>query len=311
MKIAKEKALLTAKGFAMGMADIVPGVSGGTIALITNIYDELIRTISSVNKDFLQLLLRFKIKELITHANGQFIIPLFFGIASAIVLMSKVMHYFMQEFPVYTWSLFFGLILASIYYVGTTIPDIKQPKSMGMVLVGTLVGYLVVSLIPVSTPDTLPMIFLAGCIGICAMILPGISGSFILLILGKYTFVTSALKSPFSDGNIAVIMTFCAGCLIGLLSFSKFLNYLLKHFHNMTMCVLTGFMIGTLKKIWPWKEVLETRIVRGKAKVLRDANILPTEINSEVILALLLMIIGIVLVLGLEHVSKRGVSSAG
>lgn len=303
--ISKQNVILMSKGFAMGMADIVPGVSGGTIALIAGIYDTLIETVSSVNKEFFKKLLRFDIKAMLEHINGPFILPLFAGIISAIVLMSRVMHFFMNHYGVYTWSLFFGLILASIYFISKMIPDLRHPKNLGALLAGTLIGYSVVSLIPVQTPDTLPMIFLSGCIAICAMILPGISGSFILLILGKYLTVTSALKSPALEGNIAIILVFCVGCGVGLLSFSKLLNYLLKNFHHTTMAVLTGFMVGSLKKIWPWKEVLETKIVRGKTHVLRDANIVPSELNTEVFLAIFFMIFGFLVIFALEKWGKK------
>ena len=221
----------------------------------------------------------------------------------------------MQEYSVYTWSTFFGLIIASIIFISKTLEDRKSPKAIGLVLLGTIIGYICVSLIPVSTPNSTLFIFLSGAIAICAMILPGISGSFILLILGKYAFVTGALKAPFVEGNLFTIFTFATGCLVGLLSFSKLLNYLLKNYHNMVMCILTGFMIGSLKKIWPWREVIESKVVRGKTHVLKDALVLPTELNSEVIIALALMLFGIVLVFAIENFSHknqtRGVSSAG
>lgn len=305
MKLKKDQVMLGLKGFSMGMADIVPGVSGGTVALITGVYDDLIKSISSVNKDFITLLFKFKIREALEHLNFKFLFPLVAGILTAVISMSRVMHYFMSEYSVYTWSLFFGLILASIIFIGKTIKEIGAPKQIGLTLVGAIIGYAIVSLIPVETSNAYPIIFCSGAIAICAMILPGISGSFILLILGKYLFVTSALKNPFVDNHLAVIFIFAAGCLVGLLSFSKLLNYLLSKFHNPMMCVLLGFMIGSMRKIWPWKDIIEQKIVRGKVHVLKDAVVWPQNFDSQVFIAFGLMFFGIVLVFAIEKFSKK------
>ena len=293
------------KGFAMGMADIVPGVSGGTVALITGVYQDLIESISSFNRSFFSKILKKEFQAAFKQVNLPFLLTLFTGIILAVISMSRVMHFFMDEYSILTWSLFFGLILASIIFVGKTVENILTLKNLGFVMLGTIIGYSIVSLIPVTTPNSFIMIFLSGCIAICAMILPGISGSFILLILGKYLYITSALKNPFNLESITIISIFSFGCLLGLLSFSKILNFLLKSYHNITMCILTGFMIGSIKKIWPWKEVLESKIIRGKIHVLREVNILPPELNTEVIMAFSLMIIGIVLVLVLERLNKK------
>jgi putative membrane protein len=305
MKIDKKQIALGLKGFTMGVADIVPGVSGGTIALITGVYDDLIKSISSVDKEFIKSLFRFEVMKCLEILNYKFLFPLLFGVFTALITMSKVMHYFMNEFSVYTWSLFFGLIFSSIIFLGKNIKDIKNIKNIGIIATGTLIGYAVVSLIPLETSNSFGMIFLAGCIGICAMILPGISGSFILLILGKYLYVTSALKNPFIDDNIFIIITFALGCLVGILSFSKVLNYFLKNHHNPMTCLLTGFMIGSMKKIWPWKEVIEQKIIRGKIHVIQDKNIIPTEFNSQIAIALVIMTVGISLVFILENMNKQ------
>lgn len=305
LKFNREQLIIVLKGFAMGIADIVPGVSGGTVAFITGIYDQLLESISSVNKDFVKLLLSFKIKQALIHIQFQFLFPLLVGIFSAILLMSKLMHYLIHDHPVHTWSIFFGLIAASILFISKQIKNKQLPKNLAMITVGAVTGYLIVSLIPVEMDHSLLNIFLAGAIAICAMILPGISGSFILLILGKYAFVTGALKSPFTDNHLIVIGIFCIGCLVGILSFSKVLNWLLKHFHNLMMCFLTGFMIGSLKKIWPWKEVLESKIIRGNTYVLSEINIIPTQFNTQFWGAIALMIIGFGLVIGLEKISKN------
>ncbi len=298
----------------MGAADIVPGVSGGTVALITGIYDELIKTISSFDHKILKLLFSGDFKSFMDKGNFKFLVPLLSGILIAIIGLSHLMHFLMGTYPVQTWSLFFGLIVASIIFLGKGLNDWKKPKMLSSFIIGTVLGYLVTTMIPVETSNNLINIFIAGSIAICAMILPGISGSFILLILGKYFFVTSALKSPFAEGSLLVILTFAFGCFVGLLSFSKILNFLLIKYHSLMMYLLVGFMLGSLNKIWPWREVLSSKIIRGKTHVLSDKIVFPSEINSQVITAFLIMIFGIVLVFAIEKYAKnksRGVSSAG
>jgi len=297
--------ILILKGFAMGLADIVPGVSGGTVAFITGIYDKLIESISSVNSTFIKLTFSFQIRKALEHINYKFLAPLLFGIAVAIISMSRVMHFLMNNYAVQTWALFFGLVLASIIYIGKQIDHLIEPKNIISVILGIVVGVSVVSLIPVETPSTPLYLFFSGSIAICAMILPGISGSFLLLILGKYAFITGALKSPFVGDNLASIAIFSIGCLVGILSFSKLLNYLLKHYRNTMMACLTGFMIGSLKKIWPWKEVLESKVIRGKTYVLDEANIIPNQLNLEVVIAISLIIIGFILVFAIERLSQK------
>lgn len=296
--------ILVLKGFAMGLADIVPGVSGGTVAFITGIYDELLKSISSVNKEFIQLLLSFKIKAAFEHLNIKFLAPLFLGIASAILLTSRLMHYLLQTHPTHTWGFFFGLIVASIIYIAKSVEKPWDFKKVTKILMGASIGYALVSLVPVQSENNYLNIFLSGSVAICAMILPGISGSFILLILGKYAFITGALKAPFADNNLIFILIFCIGCLIGILSFSKLLNFLMNKYHQAMILILTGFMIGSLKKIWPWKETLEAITVRGKTHVLREANILP-QLDSSTLGTLALMLLGFIIVFAIERFAKK------
>jgi putative membrane protein len=296
--------LLLLKGFAMGLADIVPGVSGGTIAFVTGIYDELLSSISSVNKEFVKLLLKLKIKDAFEYINGKFLVTLGFGIASAILLTSRLMHYLLHTYPDHTWGLFFGLILASIFYISKSIEKPFKSKHVSQFLFGTIVGVALVSLIPVSSENSYLNIFLSGSVAICAMILPGISGSFILLILGKYAFITGALKAPFNDNNLIFILIFCVGCFVGILSFSKLLNFLMHKYHQAMITILTGFMFGSLKKIWPWKEVLESVVIRNKTHVLEEANILP-DMSSSTIFTILFMLIGFGLVFLIEFLGKK------
>lgn len=284
----------------MGVADVIPGVSGGTIAFITGIYDQLVESIRSFDVVFLRLLLRGEFAAAFEHVNFRFLAPLLFGIAVAIVSMARVMHHFMSHYPVQTWSLFFGLIAASILVVGRQIRPFR-PASMALVLCGALAIFWVVGLIPVQTPDDAWFIFLCGALAICAMILPGISGAFILLVLGKYHYVTAAVKNPFVSESLGTIAVFGLGCIVGITGFSRLLHWLLRHRRVATVSILTGFMLGAMRKIWPWKEVLETRMVGTREFVIREANILPRATDAEFWTALALMGAGFLAVMIIER----------
>jgi len=307
---AKDIIALFGKGMLMGMADLVPGVSGGTVAFVTGIYESFLEAIASINKDLLKMLLKLQIKDALSQAHLRVILPILCGILFSIFSLARLMHYLMTDHPVPTWGAFLGLIFASIFVVGKHIQNFFAVKSLSAVFVGAILGYLAVSLIPVTTPYDNWFIFLCGIIGITAMLLPGISGSFLLLILGKYEYITELVKDPFNWQNFSTLLIFTCGTITGLLGFSKILNYCLKHYHNTTMAFLTGILIGTLKKIWPWKEVLESKIVRGKVRVLKEANILPTELSNEVILTIVLIIIGFVGIMLLEKSHTRKISQS-
>ena len=288
----------------MGTADIVPGVSGGTVALILGIYEELINTISSLNLHSLKVLTTFNWDRIQEEFNLKFLLPLLLGIFSAIFLMAGIMHYLFENYSLYTWSLFFGLIVGSILFLLKQIPNLLSVKNFISVLVGTTIGYAIISFIPVRTPETPWYIFAAGFIGITAMILPGISGSFILLILGKYAFVTGAIKDPFGEGNLLTIGTFVGGCICGLLAFSRVLRYFLTYHYGHTMCVLAGFMIGSLKKLWPWREVIDHEVIRGKTYILQEAYIFPSDFSFQTILAFCIMLFAFTLIVFLEKIGK-------
>lgn len=283
----------------MGAADIVPGVSGGTVALITGIYKDLLAAIGSIDGTFLKYVLSLQFSKALGHLHLRFLLSWFIGVAVAIVSLARVMHFLLDQYPVFTWSLFFGLILASTYVVGKSV-ERWNVKVIISGLVGALFAFFLVGAIPVQTPEAAWFIFLAGSIAVCAMILPGISGSFIMLILGKYEYVTGALKNPFNTDSLTIIALFGAGCVIGLISFSKFLNFLLKHSYNLTIAFLTGLMFGSLRKIWPWKETIESVTIRGKLHVLKEENILPPDFSPEVAIAFFLVIFGLVGVLLIE-----------
>ncbi|BDQ35986.1 DUF368 domain-containing protein [Pseudodesulfovibrio nedwellii] len=300
----KAGALLWLKGVCMGGADIIPGVSGGTIAFITGIYEQLVDAIRSFNVDFVRRLFSLDISGAVSVAHIRFIVCLLFGIMTAMITMAGFMNTMLHTHPVETWSLFFGLITASIFVVGRQVEPLNA-VNFGFIFLGAVGSYLLVGMIPVSTPETLPFIFLCGAIAICAMILPGISGAFLLLMLGKYEYVTRTLKNPFVWDNFVIMAVFAAGAGVGIIFFSRVLHYLLSRWHAATVSVLTGFMIGALRKVWPWKEVLETSVIRGKVHVLREQNMLPDVLNGEVFFAIGLVVIGIIIVLALERFSRE------
>ncbi len=300
-KTPREAAVLAAKGFCMGSADVIPGVSGGTIAFITGIYENLIEAIRSFDLDCVKKLLRLDVVGVLDDVHLRFLLPLLCGVGLAILTMARLMNHLMTAHPIPVWSCFFGLIAGSILIVGRNIEK-ADAKTVPALALGVLAGYAIVGLIPVATPETLPFIFFCGALAICAMILPGISGAFILLILGKYVFITGALKNPFSIENMAVILVFVCGCVLGLAFFSRLLHFFLARFHRETIALLTGFMVGSMRKIWPWKDVLETQQIGKKVFVLREENILPA-LNGDLATPLALMALGFVAVLLLDRLT--------
>ncbi len=300
-KTGKEALVLGLKGFCMGLADIIPGVSGGTIAFITGIYEDLISAVRSFDARFFSRLFHLDISGVLSTAHVRFLVPLMLGIGTALVSASRLMHYLMDRYPVSVWSLFFGLILASILVIGRGL-DLKSLRLPVCLVAGCVASYWIVGTIPVTTPESSWFIFLSGAVAVCAMILPGISGAFILLILGKYEFITGTLKNPFLLSNIFVIVTFVCGCGVGLAAFSRVLHYFLSHRRQETLAILTGFMVGALRKVWPWKEAVKTKLVEGKVLVLQEANFLPHQVDRDLVVALLLMVVGFAAVMLLDRV---------
>lgn len=297
-----EAAVLALKGMFMGAADIVPGVSGGTVAFITGIYDNLVDAIRSFDFTFVRRLLKADLSGALSEVHLRFLVCLLAGILVSVVVMARVIHHLLTTHPVHVWSLFFGLIAASVVVVGRRAGGLSLSNAL-CCLFGAAFSYSLVGMIPVTTPETSWFVFFCGMVAICAMILPGISGAFILLMLGKYAYVTGALRNPFDPGNMVVIGVFVAGAACGIVVFSRILHYLLHRWHAATVSVLTGFMIGALRKVWPWKEVLESTVIRGKVHVLREANVLPPAMDGAFWLAVLLACAGVFAVLLLERLS--------
>lgn len=295
----KDYAVLMLKGMGMGAADVVPGVSGGTIAFIVGIYDELINSIKSINLESLKLFFSGKWATFWKKINGNFLFFLLAGIGISVFSLAKLITWLLVNQPILVWSFFFGLVLASTWFVSKDIKEWKNWKTWVAFVIGVVVAFYITVATPAETPSNLLFIFLCGAIAICAMILPGISGSFILVLLGKYFFIMDAVKTL----DVVVIAVFGAGVCIGITSFSHILSYALAHFRNITLAVLTGFMLGSLNKVWPWKEVVETFVdSHGEVKPLIETNILP---NAHVPEAVVLMVVGFLLVYFLEKLSAK------
>ena len=296
----KDYAVLVLKGIGMGAADVVPGVSGGTIAFIVGIYDELIDSFKSINMHSLKLLFTGKIAAFWKAINANFLLSLLFGIAISILSLAKLITYLLVNEPVLVWAFFFGLVLASTWFVSKDIKEWSWKTILGFIA-GAVVAYYITIATPAETSTNLLFIFLCGAIAICAMILPGISGSFILVLLGKYFYIMEAVNKL----DFIVLGVFAFGALLGITSFSRVLSYALKHFRNITLSVLTGFMLGSLNKVWPWKEVVETYTdTHGEVKPLVENNILPNEYLVE---GIILMVVGFALVYVLEKLSAKKV----
>ena len=298
--------VLALKGCAMGMADVVPGVSGGTIAFISGIYEELLDSIRSVDATALRLLLRFRLAEFWRHINGRFLLPVLLGIAVAIFSLARLMTYLLTNHPIAIWSFFFGLIVASALLVARQIGR-GDWRTVLAFAVGAAAAWWITVATPAETPDDWWFVMLSGAIAICAMILPGISGAFILLLLGKYQYIMHAV----GEFDIPVIAVFVIGAAAGIISFSHLLSWLLKHWHDVTVAVLMGFMVGSLNKVWPWKETVETYLdSHGVAQPLVQNNIAPgtfeqlTGQPSLLVQAILLGIVGFLVIYGIELVAR-------
>lgn len=291
----------------MGAADVVPGVSGGTIAFISGIYEELLNSIKSIQPSVLTTLKNEGIKSAWAQINGTFLITLFAGIAVSILSLARVIKHLLENFPELLWAFFFGLIIASAIFIGK---QITKWSASGIVALfaGAGIAYYITIAAPAEAPTDLWFIFVAGMVAISAMILPGISGSFILLLMGLYNHIIGAIK----DFQLEVIAVFGAGCVVGLLTFSHVLSWMFRNFKNTTLALLTGFMIGSLNKVWPWKKTLETRINSHGIEVpFLQENVLPsnylTETGNDPYLlgAIALVLVGFAVVYGLESFSKQ------
>lgn len=310
---ALTKNILTGlKGFGMGAANVIPGVSGGTIALLTGIFTEIIDALNALmDPSSWKMLLKGQFREFWKYIHGTFLVSLLVGVLISIFSLAKLMVYVMHFYPVQTWAFFFGLIIASSVYM---IYDIKGWKFVDVLFfaVGIALGVVICTLSPTTTPDDLWFIFICGAIAVCTMILPGISGSFILVILGKYDYIMQSVNQL----NLPVLLVFGIGCVIGILGFSKFLHWLLKRYERATMLTLVGFVIGALVKVWPWNDmtaVAEGQLLRSGmtaetaqagAQALLSAGNAAQGIDLQIPGAIIWAIAGLALVAVLEYLSS-------
>ena len=318
------------KGACMGAADVIPGVSGGTIAFIMGIYDEFVGSIASINSEAVRLLLHGRFKEFWKHINGSFLLSLLTGIGVSVVSLAGLMQYLLSSHPIQTWAFFFGLIVASSIFILRGISGWKVREGLFLIF-GIILGAVICTLSPTQTPDALWFIFLSGAIAICAMILPGISGSFILLILGKYEFIMSQITtcisnlgalvgSPGADSgllwsSIGILVIFLIGAVTGILAFSKFLHWLLAKWNKETLIILAGFIIGSLVKVWPWSNT-EAIVCSQFSEAAAMAENLGTTLPDEIIAqfwsqtdpqtgsAIIFSMIGFCLVTGIETAGR-------
>lgn len=307
MKLDTNLVSIYLKGAAMGAADVVPGVSGGTVAFITGIYDRLLNAIKSVNPTTVKLLLNRQWADFWQQVDGTFLLVLLCGIATSIFSLAKIITALLVSHPILVWSFFFGLIIASVIHIARTIDEFK-PFLLVWVALGATIAYAVTELKPVDITLSPMMFVAAGSIAICAMILPGVSGSFLLVLMGMYEPVLNAIKTL----DFSLIACFGSGAVAGLLLFAHFLSWLLSHYHAITLSFLIGFLIGSLNLVWPWKQTVQYYVDRhGVQKPLEQINVSPSHFEmltgetSQLFLAVLAMVLGVTLVLLLELFSKK------
>jgi len=293
---------ITLKGMAMGAADVVPGVSGGTIAFISGIYEELISSINNVSLSTFKIWKEQGFKAFWNKLNGNFLLALFVGIFISLFSLATLVSWLLENQPILLWSFFFGLVAASIIFVGKAIEK-WNVLTVVMLIVGACVAYFVTTLPPNENVASLPFLFLSGAVAVCAMILPGISGAFILVLLGSYKTILDAVH----ERDIKIVITVGLGAIFGLLSFARLLKWMFKNYKNATLAVLTGFILGSLPKIWPWKKVLETKTFGDKIITIKEANISPFnfEGDNQLVFAILLAIIGFSLIFILEKFADK------
>lgn len=317
------KLSLALKGMAMGIAEVIPGVSGGTIAFITGIYETLLETIKNILGPEVWVALRREgLGAAWKKANGPFLVSLLTGMAAGVIFGVFFITHLMEHYPILLWAFFFGLIIASAVFIGRQVERWATAEVTALVA-GTIIAYLITIASPAEGSSALGMVFIAGAIAISALMLPGISGSFMLLLMGMYTIIIPSIKEALTTLNpdkLILLGAFAIGCLVGLGTFSRVLTWTFKHYHNPTMALLTGFMLGSLNKIWPWRKPVLGLTETGQLvdiengmivdKVIKEVNLTPGQYAIEVgepylLAVLLLMVLGTAVVFMLERMDKR------
>lgn len=294
------------KGMGMGAANVIPGVSGGTIALITGIFERLINSIKSFNLTALKLLFTGKWKAFAEHVDLKFLVAVFLGVAVAILSVAKLFKFLFDNYPVYIWAFFFGLILASIYYVGRTVNK-WNIGSIVFFAIGTGIALLIAFGTPAQENHNFIYLILCGVAGTCSMILPGLSGSYVLLLMGNYEYVMIDAVNMLTTSPteaIKILVPVVIGAVVGLIAFAHLLSWIFKRFHDQTVALLTGFILGSLPIIWPWKSSLTNVLKDGTEKVVGYLWQWPT-INAEFFIALAIMLLGIVIIVVTEQLATK------
>ena len=286
---------------AMGAADVVPGVSGGTIAFISGIYEELITSINNIDLSLFKTWKQEGLTSAWRKLNGNFLVALFLGIFISLFSLATLVSWLLENEPILLWSFFFGLVAASVFFVGKEIQNWNFAAVL-FLAAGAVAAYYVTILPPSGSSDSLPFLFLSGALAVCAMILPGISGAFILVLLGSYKTILDAVH----ERDITLIAIVVAGAIFGLLSFARLLKWMFNNYKNITLAILTGFIVGSLNKIWPWKRVLETREI-GEKIIVIDENVSPFnfEGDNQLIYAMIAAIVGFSLIFILERIASK------
>ncbi len=294
--------IIVLKGIAMGAADVVPGVSGGTIAFISGIYEELIDSINSIKPSLFKLWKKEGFKKVWVEVNGNFLIALFTGVFISLLSLASLVSWLLENQPILLWSFFFGLVAASIFFVGKAIEKWNFGTVLALIL-GAGIAFFITTLPPNENINSLPFLFLSGAIAVCAMILPGISGAFILVLLGSYKPILDAVH----EREFKIVAVVGLGAIFGLLSFARVLKWMFNNYKNITLALLTGFIVGSLPKIWPWKKVLETKIFGDKIITIKEQNISPFSIDgdNQIITAIILAIVGFSLIFILEKAASK------
>ncbi len=314
---------LALKGMAMGIAEVIPGVSGGTIAFITGIYEKLINTIKAFGPSLVGVFQKDGISGVWKEVNGNFLVALLVGMAGGVVIGVFGVTHLLETYPQHLWGFFFGLIIASAIYIGKQVGKWGALEIVGL-LIGTVVAYYITIASPASGNEALWFVFLSGMIAISALILPGISGSFILLLMGMYTFIIPKVKealTTFSSESLIITGVFALGCLVGITSISRVISWMFDHYKNVTLAVLTGFMVGSLNKVWPWRNTtqwidkesgeiltnIENYVTPDNLKILKEVSVLPNSFIGEphLIPVLILMVVGFIAVFGMEKLGSK------
>lgn len=304
----KKHGITFLNGMGIGTANVIPGVSGATIAIITGVFERLINAVKSCDITAAKHLFSGRFKAFSRHIDLEFLAPLMLGVVAAILSLAKLLEYLFTEYPVYIWSYFFGLILASVYYVGKTVTK-WSPASIGLGLAGTGFAVSLAFLNSAVENSHWLYVFLCGMVAICSMILPGVSGSFMLILMGNYKLI---VLEAINNRDMALLLPFLAGCGIGLIAFAHLLSWILKRFRNQTIATLTGFVLGSLAIIWPWKterhmaDELGNQLLKdGEPIVSGYQYFIPDRVSSEVLIAVLFMGLGVVSICMTEYLASR------